>query len=98
MRVGRDKLVFIVGGYCQHFGMHDCNIEWHRCWSVLIPSPTQLAKLETQSLRDSETVGNLTMELREFTESNASSSKEIEKLRAVVRVCARGQQQRGGVA
>ena len=29
VRVGRDKLVFIVGGYCQHFGMHDCNIEWH---------------------------------------------------------------------
>ena len=38
-------------------------------------------------MRDSETVGNLTMELREFTESNASSSKEIEKLRAVVCVC-----------
>lgn len=51
---------------------------------MCVCSPVQLAKLETQSARDSETVASLTMELREFTESNASSSREIEKLKAMV--------------
>lgn len=56
-------------------------------WSVLIPSPTQLAKLEAQFSRDSETVSSLTMELRDFTDSNASSSRDIDKLRTMVCVC-----------